>query len=730
MWAQILYGSSIMSFEGSLSCTNTNGTSVPSPIGVVQQAGMAWSDAVGKGGLGVHLANVAVLLDFWSGFTPPRHLYSDAAYRVWGGLPYESSDFFTHGMLDLLYPGYEKSSYFHNESGFVTGTPHTDGCDVLLTDAPEFVLEQYPVMVLGTPLRALRAEVVDKLSDYVHGGGTLVVTAAAAASIPILGVSVDLANATGGCTTVPAGATVRMTLEGGNPMVITEAVDVGVCRIFAPSDAEVVVATTDAVPLLLRLDRGNGTVFVLASTGVAATARVPLPIAQVEGLIDRPLPNPYPLATHVRLLLDDVLSHQTPFTAGAADGLAVVATRVAHGRYWVGVSNTELQEHPLALASRLGTVESVTEARLADAYLGPAGTPGYTATHTPPGTDLGRSTNTTIAGLDFRLFAVVVDEANTTLISRGLPPPSEANGGPRGPRGVALPLHGGRTLHEQLLLRPTFVQHFDTVVLDWRQIEQATAATLAMQGRWAFRQNVSIMVDLTSGLNLYPDLRLCNNSASEYGSSVHRIEAILGKMATKVNASTPSAATAQFSRNLVLSLHRAPENDYIWSKCLVDFAATIARLSVSAAQLGVTLHLRVGTDNKEPSTLAAADAFLLAAGSPPNLKLAVSTAMLVLQGTIPTAKQMAQIGLWMASASVQDPLSTPSATPAVLTGHGSLTLLDAQDQTATAALFRLGGGSVPVVLDAALLQHDGTSIDGLDQEYAEVKAVDGLVALS
>ena len=56
---------------------------------------------------GVHLANAAVLLDFYSGYAPPRHMYTgfDSYYRSWGNLPFASADYFAHGILDMIYPG-------------------------------------------------------------------------------------------------------------------------------------------------------------------------------------------------------------------------------------------------------------------------------------------------------------------------------------------------------------------------------------------------------------------------------------------------------------------------------------------------------------------------------------------------------------------------------------------------------------------------------------------------
>ena len=119
---------------------------------------------------------IAVMVDFFSGWSFPRHLYTGNVYRVWGNLPYEPGDYLTDGVLDMLYPGYQDSSYFHDETGFITATPYGDGADCLLSDAPAWLLRQYAVVVIGGQLRG-GAEIRDKLMAYVEGGGRLVITA-------------------------------------------------------------------------------------------------------------------------------------------------------------------------------------------------------------------------------------------------------------------------------------------------------------------------------------------------------------------------------------------------------------------------------------------------------------------------------------------------------------------------------------------------------------------------
>ena len=94
------------------------------PIGNIQIAAKAL--LAQQPDLGAHLTNVAVVFDFFAGFAPPRHLYTDSIYRVWGNLPFEPDDYWGHGVLGLMYPGYEDSSYFTTEKGFAVETPFGD----------------------------------------------------------------------------------------------------------------------------------------------------------------------------------------------------------------------------------------------------------------------------------------------------------------------------------------------------------------------------------------------------------------------------------------------------------------------------------------------------------------------------------------------------------------------------------------------------------------------------
>jgi len=93
-----------------------------------------------------------LMLDFFAGWTFPRHLYTSDVYRVWGNLPYEEGDYLTDGVLDMVYPGYQNASYFHDESGFIAPTPYGDMADCLLGDAPAWLLARYPLLVIAGEL--------------------------------------------------------------------------------------------------------------------------------------------------------------------------------------------------------------------------------------------------------------------------------------------------------------------------------------------------------------------------------------------------------------------------------------------------------------------------------------------------------------------------------------------------------------------------------------------------
>jgi hypothetical protein len=161
------------------------------------------------------------------------------------------------------------------------------------------------------------------------------------------------------------------------------------------------------------------------------------------------------------------------------------------------------------------------------------------------------------------------------------------------------------------------------------------------------------------------------------------------------------------ARDLIISLHRDPENNFTAEQTQASFVATLKTLASQAAPRGVTLHLRVGF-GKPPSNLAEALELLDHVGAP-NLKLALSTALLELQQPSPeiTARLKDQLGLWFIATSRRDIAGKIWDAHAPIHSTGDLD-----------ALIRWLAISpvTPAVLDVLL--------DGQDAEYLDAMAFD------
>ena len=301
MYAQIFYNSLACGFEQGLYWKGrytADGRRGLSPIGRIQQGAVDWCAKYGSPGV-MH-SPVAVMTDFFAGWNFPRHLYSRRSYLVWGTLPYDEGDYFTDGVLDLVYPGYRDSGYFRDERGFNVDTPYGDIADCLLSDAPEWVLRRYAVVILAGRLRPSE-ELRDTLIGYVRSGGELCLT------------------------------------EGNRKTLFPQGLE--------------------------GIDTGSGRITPIpgGDWGIGEKARCALPVVNE---LHKPLGSPYPLRPEARSVLDGVLRRQAAFTVSrdfSANGLSIVCCRRGKGEWTVCVMNNTWQERPLRLFSRVGKIVSVEE---------------------------------------------------------------------------------------------------------------------------------------------------------------------------------------------------------------------------------------------------------------------------------------------------------------------------------------------------------------------------------
>ena len=664
LYSHILYNCMFAGFESGW--LNADGLT---PIGRIQQAAVEWSKTHGQPG--VMLTPVALMTDFYAGWSFPRHLYTADVLRVWGNLPYEPGDYLTDGALNLFYPGYQDSSFFHNERGFLTPTPFGDSVDCLLSDAPGWVLSQYPVLVIAGGLRG-DAELRDKLEAYVNGGGHLAITAGNLAPLggSLCGVSVS-----------GPGFHVERSITSGPGNQSNRDHDFDLLPLAYPAEATVLqscqVESGETVPAAVRLACGQGQITVLASPfGIAAKP--------VEGVIhndiDRAYATPYPLLAHVRAVLEEAAAEQCLFDA--PEGLSLITCRRAPGEYTLGLCNNGLTPKPFAIVSRCGTIESVEELPLDRSEKTAA---GYLPTGLD-GTDVGASSDSVVAGGDVRVFRVRVREERVESMPVATPSPR--------PAGRILPLRECTSIKEAVLTRPTFFEHFDGVSIDWRYLRNRDAEALAREAGWIARQSLRVYVDCTSGINLYPDLRMVNNDPQESSESMEIFRGLFDKM-SKLGTT-----------DIILSLHRHPENNFTGEQTRQSFEETLRTLCADAAARGITVYLRTTPKTGESINAVVALMDRIAA---PNLRWAASTAMLVEQKA--NASDVAALlkdrpGLWLASMPAHD------AAGKAWTMNASLA---ENPDTTHAAEYMAAAPGEPVLLDGVYANWD--------EEYGDVRCV-------
>lgn len=581
MYSHFFYNSVLVGFEGSIYA----GGETLSPIGRIQQNARKW--IARNEPLGVMHTPVALLNDFFSGWVFPRHLYSREAYRVWGNLPYNAQDYFTSDVLGTLYPGYEDASYYHDERGFVAPTPFGDIADCLLSDAPLWVMKQYPLIVVAGEVDGSE-ELKDKLEAYIREGGHLIITAG------------SLRNFPEGLSTLKTSDEGQST-SGRVSMGNTSYDEAYSYTLYTVSGKDLqALATNGSKPAIVERKVGNGTITAICSPfGIADKALVD----HVKVQTDAPLPNPYPLLAHVKAYLQSQFALQALFTAG--DSLSVVTCVKSANEFTLLVSNSNWHEQPLHITSNCGKITSIKEIPI-------PGDETHDMGYTPRTvkTDLGRNTKTSIQGGGVRAFRIRTSGTAVEEMPQAEPTPNFDR--------CALPLRNPVSLREAVLLRPTFFEHYNRATVDWKYIESHETTTLKDEGLWAQRIGLKLSVDLTTGINLFPDLRIVDNDHEEYQKSMDHIHRVIDKM------------QEMKADELILTSMRPIENNYTQHAFDSSLVVTCQNLADYAAKRGIHIvyHLepfRVGSSIQEALKLTAAVARS-------NFELAPSLAMLLADG--------------------------------------------------------------------------------------------------
>jgi hypothetical protein len=233
--------------------------------------------------------------------------------------------------------------------------------------------------------------------------------------------------------------------------------------------------------------------------------------------------------------------------------------------------------------------------------------------------------------------------------------------------------------------------------VDWSYLHEWEKAELQRESRWLKRQGTRIVADLSSGVNLYPTLRLIDNLPEDYAVSMSAVRDVLAKM------------EILGARDLILSLHRHPENNFTDDQAREAFTATLKGLASQAAERGITLYLRIGF-GKPPRNVAEGLEWLARVNAP-NLRLALSIASL--DQAPPSAEAATRLkdklGLWLVAASQRD------AVGKVWDMHAPVHL---QHRTEYPAKWLALSPSTPTVLDALLTNQDEEYLEAMALEMA------------
>jgi len=560
MYSQILYNSAAVGFENGWFNGDQLGV-----IGKIQQSANRWLQQNGEPG--TMLTPVAILGDFNCGWSFPRHLYTGFSYRVWGSIGYAPGDYLMNDVTDLLFPGYQDSSYFHDETGFLTATPYGDSTDTLLSDAPGWLLRRYSLVLAANDLCG-RAETRDKLLAYVEQGGRLVLTAE---NLRQFG---DFAGVSVGAKKVFAAGTELTFTDGAK---VSESLPFELYALNLPQDEGEnvkILAKCGEMPAAAEVKLGKGTVTVLASPfGISTDRAFPEVVANK---VDEHLANPYPLLAHARKIIAAELDRTVCFTVG--EGLGSIVCRKGKGVYTVGIFNNQLKELPFKIESRIGKITSIRELPVDVSERSELG-------FLPGGFEdaqVGTHTDSVMAGADVRVFEVKVEETNVEEIPYVAPEPRAKNS--------FLRLAGLTMLKEQLLARPTFFQHYDGVLLDWHYFHARSMEQIEEEVGWVKRSDVRVAVDFSSGLNLYPDLRLTKNDVKLYEKSMNAIQDVIEK------------ASRFGAENVVIRGHINP-GAYPAELCGKDFQESFAQIADWAKERGMTVTFRVGNWENPPRSL-------------------------------------------------------------------------------------------------------------------------------
>ncbi len=513
LYAEYMYGCEFLGYETSYFTDDNSERSrmnqpsstenVPifgklSPLGHITQYANRLMNTISRPG-GMYTP-VAVMIDSFAGWLPPRYLYTSNLYQVWGNLPYNSGDHQLHALFEMLYPGYENSGFYQDERGFLTATPYGEIVDVLLSDADRAVMDRYPMtLLLGDT--TLTYELFDKLRTYTAGGGHVVLFADTVKQYaPVLSTFAPDATAFFGIAAFTGEA------ETDGMAVLTAAL----------TDDVTVEAAAGDLPLMITRQVGQGKVtVVLAKDGLVRTTQ-PL---SLDNHRNEDIMMPYDLAPFLKTYLDACLNRFC-LVKPTNEALEYIVTvqDATHLRVLV-VNNTHTAQ-AYDIESRVGAVAALEEISLVEGSPDMVGY--YPKTVTVDNDTVVGEGAFTVSALDMQMFDIT--------LAQPLPLAAESNPAPRRVKtAVKMPTHYA-TIKDFLLETPSFAQYFDTVTVDGDYFLRLDKKRAEEEAFYLRQLGLKVSVDLLSLSNLCPDLDFNPLNPKRSQQSYAKVEDILDKL--------------------------------------------------------------------------------------------------------------------------------------------------------------------------------------------------------
>ncbi len=583
LFVEYMYNSDILGFESSwiiedntekrLSAQKTEYQSAKevhlSPVGKIQQQMVRYVKEKGRPGI-LHTP-VTIYLDFFSGWVPARHLYSDRLYEVWGSSPYSMGDHQLHTLFEMLYPGYEDAGFFRSERGFLTPTPYGDIADVTSSDTSAENLNRYNlVFVFGQT--QLDYESFYKLRKFAMQGGHVVLTIE-----KLLEADWDI---------TPVLQTFGILEIGKKQILCTPEVEVGGKAIKSasfelvevlPAQTAVLEATAGGKPYILTQPCGKGKITLICSP--YGLEKNPYFDPHVKNETNRIIQPPYQFQPGVKAYLETLLLSQLLFRVNNPLLQFMVNIKSEREYLLLVVNNTHSPQRFDIMDGALQVSRIHQETLPSVPHEEPGWLPQSQWLEIPASTGSGKYE---VAAGDYCLFHITAQTA-AVLMEPALP------SGPNEKLYIAIDTP---SVKEYLLAHPSFSNYFGGVKIPASALERLDEKTVQAEAQWVKRQKVDVMVDFTGLLDHYPNISLLYNIPGRTEEGLNRIRSILHK------------AEYYSTTKAILSFQRHAENALSIEKAEEHFRRALTEIAAMAEEKGITLYLQNSRSLKEHTSFS------------------------------------------------------------------------------------------------------------------------------